>query len=162
VRGGLRVALLALLVVGCGAPLPMSDAGPGDAGPLTFELGEGQSTFRAIAEGDTLLLARGCQGLQHVWITLRATGIDPRGVHVQLRLTRASDGVEVASELSIRLSFTEQGGFVELSSLQLVVPDPSVALDQDLVLEGEIVDRDGRSASVTHVVRIAWGTEVCG
>lgn len=154
--------VIALLSLGCSPGVEPVDAGPGDAGPLTFEVGEGRDTFTPIEDGRTLLLARGCQGLQHVWITLRATGVDPRGVHVRLSLRRASDGVDVASEFSVRLTFAERDGFVELGALQLVVPDPAVGLDQELVLAAEITDRDGRTASLSRPVRIVWGTEVCG
>jgi hypothetical protein len=166
----MRAVLLALSLVlaACTGPVAPTDAGPDpslDAGPpATLVIGAGESVLAPIADGDTLLLARGCQGLQHVWITLGATNIDPRGVRVALSLTRASDGLVVSSVFDIRLSFTPEadGASAQLSALTLVVPTPDDALDRDLVMHGEIRDRAGRVATQDLHVRIAWGTEVCG
>lgn len=155
---------LSLSLLACAPPSPMSDGGPADAGALTLALGTGQTTFTPIDEGDTLLLAHGCQGLQHVWIALRATGIAPRGVHLTLSLARADDGVVVSAPLQIALTFTPgpAGAYDELTGLMLVVPVPADALGHPLVVRADIVDRDGRATFATRGVSIAWGTQICG
>lgn len=163
--------VLATLAVGCGTP-PTSDAGtddvmlPPDGEVLydgTLELGEGQTVFRPIADGDTLLIARGCQGSQHVWISLRASpGLDPRGMIIRLRLQRASDDVDVGLEFLVRLSFTPDTDHSERLGLTLQIPVPDDALTQDLVLSGEVIDRAGHGARAERTVQVAWGTEVCG
>lgn len=155
---------LALALAGCAAPVMLDDASVTDAGPLALELGTGEHAFTAIADGDTLLLARGCQGLQHVWIALRATGIAPRGVGVHLELTRDSDGGLVSAPFDTAITFTPDatGAFVELTGLMLVIPTPDAGLVQPLVLRGIVTDRAGRTTGAMRSVTLAWGTGVCG
>jgi hypothetical protein len=155
----MRWLAMALVLSHCGGPQPPSDAGP----PPVVLLGAGESSFTEITDGQTLLLARGCQGLQHVWITLRATDIDPRGVIVELSLTRTGDQLTLASPFQVRLSFTALDPILsELSALPLVVPMPADALGHDVRIQARITDRLGRTASDAHDVRIEWGTEICG
>lgn len=158
----MRWVILALALASCTPSVMLPDGGPSDAGPLSLSLGTGQHEFTPIAQNQTLLIARGCQGLQHVWISLRATGIAPRGVHVQLWLTRTSDEVMVSAELDTAITFTPNGERDDLSGLMLVIPLPDAAIGQPLRLEGQITDREGRGTSATVPVTIAWGTEVCG
>lgn len=131
--------------------------------PGALRLGEGESEFRAIEDGDTLLVARGCQGSQHVWISLRSEGLDPRRVAVQLTLAVQSDGTPVALSLDTQLSFTPDpsGGFAQLTGVTLQVPLPEDAIGQDLVLRGRLEDRAGVTATAERRVRIAWGAGVC-
>jgi hypothetical protein len=175
-------ALACALAVGCGSP-PSLDAGVdafrapldadldgelGDAGMAVIErlvIGEGESTLEPIEDGDVLLLARGCQGSQHVWISLRADeGFDPRGMTVRLDLFRARDELRVSLDFLVRLSFQrdETGGGSTLLGLTLQVPEPAIALDEELRLSAEITDRAGRTAQSLRTVRVAWGPEVCG
>ena len=177
------VALFALLAcAGCGPPAS-SDAGADayrepvdanldgelpDAGSVLLErlvIGEGEAMLDPIEDGDTVLLARGCQGSQHVWISLRAdSGFDPRGMTVRLDLFRARDDLRVSLEFLVRLSFQPDatGSSSSLLGLTLQVPDPDIAIGQDLRLEAEITDRAGMTTRTTRTVQIAWGTEVCG
>lgn len=43
----------------------------------TLEIGVGEEDFTALADGDRLDPERGSQGGSHVWVALRAAGIDP-------------------------------------------------------------------------------------
>lgn len=128
-------------------------------------VGEGESELVPIEGGRTLLLARGCQGSQHVWISLRADPtFDPRGMTVRLDLFRARDDLRVSLEFLVRLSFTPDatGTGSSLLGLTLQVPMPEIAIGEDLRLEAEITDRAGLTAHVERAVRVEWGTEVCG
>lgn len=156
-------------VVGCSTAPPAVDGSVGDAAISyvgALSLGEGERGFAAIEPGRTLLLARGCQGSQHVWITLRLRDLEPRGPIVRLELRRVRDDLVISAPLQLRLSFTpdESGDFAQLTGLTLQVPDPDAHLDEDLVLEAVVVeglDRT-RGARAEETVRIAWGPEVCG
>jgi hypothetical protein len=151
--------------VGCGPPPPIDDA-PAPADGTIFdgqlELGEGEETFRPIVSGDTLLIARGCQGSQHVWLGLRTRGLDPRGTTIRLSLERASDRMLASLEFYVRLSFMPMGDYAELLALTLQIPMPDESIGVPLVLLAEVVDRAGRGARAEVPVTIAWGTEVCG
>ncbi len=168
------LAALAVLTLGACAcdPAPDPDTGTADGGlPAdaavaegTLELGEGESSFRAIEDGDTLLIARGCQGSQHVWITLRSQGLDPRGMTVRLDLLRPGSEQRVSLEFFVRLSFDPDtgGDYAELRALTLQVPMPDDAIGEPLILRAEVSDRAGLRAAAERTVEIAWGTEVCG
>lgn len=180
----LLALVLAASLIGCTTPPPAIDGGtdawapPPDAnfdGELPdawrrvedgrLVLGEGESELVPIEDGRTLLLARGCQGSQHVWISLRAAPeLDPRGMTVRLDLLRASDDARVSLEFLVRLSFTPEasGAYSSLLGLTLQVPMPETAIGEDLRLVGEITDRNGMRATSERLVRVEWGTEVCG
>lgn len=162
---------LSLLALGCD-PQPDVDAGLEDL-PLPtdgivydgeLELGEGEADFRPIQDSDTLLLARGCQGSQHVWITLRSRDLDPRGMTVRLDLLRQGSEERVSLEFFVRLSFDPDtgGDYAELRALTLQVPMPDEAIGQGLIVRAEVYDRADHGARAERAVQIDWGTEVCG
>ncbi|WP_236607067.1 hypothetical protein [Sandaracinus amylolyticus] len=155
---------IAILLAACSAgPDDPLDAGPDARATGTLHLGEGELAFRAIEDGDTLLLARGCQGSQHVFVTLRSEDMDPRGMVVELELVREGSGESVSGEFRLRLSFTPDasGAFAQLTGLTLQVAEPDGAIGDDLVLRGRIEDRTGIEAHAERRVRIEWGTQVC-
>lgn len=156
---------MSLLLPGCGTSPGSADGASADAPPAVgaLRLGEGERGFRAIEDGDTLLVAQGCQGSQHVWMTLQSEGLDPRGVIVQLSLTRHSDGALVTADFDIRLSLVPapSGTFAQLTGVTLQIPVPDEAIGQDLVLRGRLEDRAGVTATAERRVRVAWGTEIC-
>ena len=90
-------------------PPPVVDAGP-DCGPngATLAVGTGTDStirsYRPVSDGDVVYLTPGPQGGQHVWIGLRATGIDPAQPRIEMRAYRASDNT-IMGELRIRLRF---------------------------------------------------------
>lgn len=138
---------------------------PGIADDPRLVVGEGQHGLDPIEHGRVLFLGRGCQGSQHVWISLRAdAGFEPRGMLVRLDLVRVRDSLRVSLEFLARLSFQRDAGgtTVSLSGLLLQVPEPDLALGETLRLEAEITDRTGNRARTDRIVSVAWGTEVCG
>jgi hypothetical protein len=126
------------------------------------ELGEGAGSFRPIADDDVLLLARGCQGSQHVWIALRAYELVALGMIVDLELVRARDDVRISSDYLVRVSFIEQpDGFSELIGIALQVPEPGGEIGTDLVLRASLEDTAHEIATAERRVRIEWGPELC-
>jgi len=158
------LALLSLApLASCAAPPGSTTDDAATLPPGVLLLGEGASDFRAVEDGDTLLIAQGCQGSQHVWITLRSEDMDPRGMVVELELVRADDDTLVSSPFLLRLSFTPDtgGAFAQLTGLTLLIPDPDLAIGHDLILRGRLEDRNGVEALAERSVQIEWGTEVC-
>ncbi len=146
---------------------PATDASSEDAaGGGRFDLGEGaRGDFRAIENGDTLTLVRGCQGLQHVWIAMRAYELDTSPALVQVLLTRNRDGEAVSTPLQVRITFQDsEVADSELTGLALVVPDPALGLGEELTLNARLSETNAGGAIVTETrsVRLQWGTEVCG
>ena len=159
-------AALSLLIAACGSSQGPADGSVADAPAppaATLRLGEGAAAFRAIEDGDTLLVAMGCQGSQHVWMSLQSEGLEPRRITVELSLSRVSDGSLVTLPFRIDLSFTPDasGAFAQITGVTLQVPLPDEALGQDLLLVGRLADRAGVTATSQRRVRIAWGTEIC-
>lgn len=160
-------ALDARLARGIDAPadaVAVTDAPPAvDAAGPRVELGEGAIDFRPIVDGDTLLLARGCQGSQHVWVALRTHELIARAMIVTVSLDRAADGARISADFMVRLSLSEEPeGFATTGGITLQVPTPDADLDTDLRLSADVQDTAGRTAHAERRVRIAWGTEVCG
>lgn len=158
-----RVALCgAALLVACAPPPVVEEDAPVVGGAPSVELGTGSTGFEPIDDGDTLLIARGCQGSQHVWISLRSRNMATRGTYVHLWMD-GPDGEEVTLEFVVRLSFmpSDDGTYGELPSLTLQLPDPDGAEGSPLTLHAEIRDRDGLVATAERAVTVMWGTEVC-
>lgn len=134
-----------------------------DAGPPALELGTGEASFAPLEDGETLDLVRGCQGSQHVWVALRARGIERRGPVVDLSLTRDSDDWTVSQTFTVRVTFDEssEAPYVERHGLTLVVPEPDLALGEDLTLHATVTDRNGVTISDERPVRIEWGEGGC-
>jgi hypothetical protein len=157
------------MALGCGPPpsadagtdaLSTSDAPPSENGDV--EIGVGEADFTAVTDGQTLLLARGCQGSQHVWISLRSNPeFVARGMVVAVDLVRASDGLRRSLEFLVRQSFDVAAGHNQLVGLTLQVPEPELAIGEALVVVVNIRDSAGRTAHASRNVQLAWGTETC-
>ena len=136
-----------------------------DGGGPVLEMGSGGiDVYEPVEDGDTVELARGCQGGQHVWIGLRAWGLDTQPALISLRATRASDGEMVSLPITVRLRFVEMAEYDQITGLQLIIPTPDDVLDEDVDITVEVSEdfRGGRTVSVTRRVDIEWGDEVCG
>jgi hypothetical protein len=156
------VTLAALLLgVACGGPLPPPEQ---PAPPLRVEVGTGRSgQFTPVAEGDTLRLQRGCQGSQHIFVSLRAWGLAPDKALVTLALRRTADGQVVSLPYRLRLPFTSPSpeAPAELTGLLLVVPEPTEALGRGVALEATVEDEAGHSASDRRGGTLQWGPDAC-
>ncbi|ATB48530.1 hypothetical protein [Corallococcus macrosporus] len=116
-----------------------------------------------VKPGDTLRLQRGCQGSQHVFVSLQAWNLDPLTATVTLALTRQSDGQRVSLPYQLRLPFEPANAQrpAMLSGLLLVVPEPSEALGERVTLEARLEDAGGRSSTDTREGIIQWGPDAC-
>lgn len=134
-------AVLALLFLGCNQP--DLDVDP------ELVLGTGETEFLPL-EGEgphELDLAYGVQGGQHLWVALRATGLDWREILVDLRLVD-DDGVDVtmASSSEVRMGacpVASEGcrtGWGEVVGLTLVIDDPSLVVGYDLHMSATATD----------------------
>lgn len=124
-------------------------------------MGVGEGRYASFEDGDTLDLVTGCQGSQHVWIAVQATGLDPRGVIVDLNLVRERDEVMVSQPYVVRLTLGVLDGVGEQVGLTLIVPEPDEAIGEDLRLITTLTDRDDVSITVERPIRIEWGEGGC-
>jgi hypothetical protein len=110
------------------------------ASDFGLEIGDGEGAFEPPSAG-VLPLVRGSQGAQHVTIAVRAALPADELVldRAMLRVTprRLADGVVVdAVQLGVALVAVEDG--VEAAGVQVVFPDASAVVDQEVELAVEL------------------------
>lgn len=143
-RAGVVLGVLAVpLVGGCalGGPEP------------TVEIGTGESSFQALTEGQDVPLILGVQGGYHVWMSLRATELDPDKVWLDVR-------TEVNGEQANSMAITEltdvdehEGDACVLVGWPVIMADPQGVDGRELGLSVTVTDEDGMSADAAVTVR---------
>ncbi|MFO0626406.1 MAG: hypothetical protein U0325_12405 [Polyangiales bacterium] len=162
-----RVVLAAALAAlsACGAGDTAGDGGACRAQGASAELGTGTNSsfanYRRLADGDPVYITPGAQGAQHVWIQVRARGMDPSRPRVSVRALRASDG-RVLGELRLRVDLAaapEDPSLVGLPSYALILDDATFC--SVLIPPGDVrlvLDVEDVAARCVHhevVVRVA-------
>jgi len=150
---------LGLTLAGC------PEGGPTDPDPsLRLEVGTGQQQqFIPLADGETLLLQRGCQGGQHIFVSLRAWGLPPNPVMLDLSLTRAEDGQGVAPPFRVRFLFTQATGDApdEATGLVFQLTQPDQAVGRTVRLTASVETDAGQTAEDSHTGPLQWGPSAC-
>lgn len=156
-----------LLLGGCPTDPQGSDASPDAVSPGTMTLGTGGvGEFVELSDNDTVLLARGCQGGQHVWMGMRVTGIDTAPALIQMEARRIRDERMMSVPYQVRLTFDAVAGedYTQIDGLQLVIPQPDEVLNEDIRILVVVTENQtgGASVEAERTVRVEWGDEVCG
>lgn len=119
-------------------------------GEPTAEIGQGQTAFEPLSDGESVPVDFGNQGLFHTYGTMRVSGIYP--------------GTDVIGELSPTLTFTVdsddgvvQGGIDALLWILTPVGDMWGSVGELLVLNTTAEDADGRAATLRLEL-----SDVCG
>jgi hypothetical protein len=149
---------LGLTLAGC------PEGGPTDPDPsLRLELGTGQQQFTPLADGETLLLRQGCQGSQHIFVSLRAWGLPPNPVMVDLSLTRTEDEQRVSPAYRVRYLFAQGTGEApdELPGLLFQLTQPAQAIGRTVRLTASVETDDGQIAEDSHTGPLEWGPIAC-
>jgi len=141
--------LLSLCLVGCGEPTEVPEP--------TFELtmGTGRDAFEPLPDGGDMVLERGSQGLQHVYVSLRAPIAE--GLHL-IDVTITSNGRVFSSPTRINAPFLSVDGedFSELVGQFVVVPEPADVLDAPAVIRARVELNDVEFGQVERSVRVRW------
>lgn len=141
------------------------DAAPGDmaapdAGDFPLELGGGEEQLTQLADGDEVLLHRGCQGAQHIWISLRAPTLEPALYPVTLAISHP-DGAEAVPAHTIDYDFAAADPGAELIGVTLVVFDPLAVIGQPVDIHATVETGDGEVGRDTRRVTVEWGADDC-
>ena len=166
---------MVLLGVGCDeSPPPPADGGMdgsgidgGDASACrangaTVSLGTGTdstlTSYRALSDGDGVYVVPGPQGGQHIWIGLRATGIDPSQPLIILRAIEPASGT-VIGVIRVRLRMTaapEDPTRSAPNNQTLVLDDDKycAVLHGDVRVELELNDGAGHCVQAARTVRV--------
>lgn len=157
-RGALAFALGLWL---CGCP----ESPPPEPSPdMRLEVGTGQQEFTPLADGDTLLIHRGCQGSQHTYVSLRSWGLPSDPVIVELALTRTEDGTKVSSKFRVRYLFAQSASEElpdTLPGLLLPIPDPSAAVGRSVRLTASVELDSGATVTDARTGTLQWGDPAC-
>jgi hypothetical protein len=159
-------SVAALLAAGCppGDP-PADDAGTAGGAEVAVGTG-GIGLYVPLVDGDTALMARGCQGGQHVWIGVRARGLDTEPALVSLSGIRVRDGAMISIPVTVRLRFVQnvEDGWDEITGIQLIVPIAEQAIDEEIDIFARVAEdtRGGQTIQAQRRVTVIWGDEVCG
>ncbi len=156
-------ALVLLLVLGCSETSEPKVASDPDSGAgIAVEIGVGREGFIALEQGATVRLQRGCQGLQHVLVALRAVGATGERATIDLALERAADREPVSARYASELAWeTIDQDAHAIDGMTLVVPEPDLVLGKDAVLRAHIVDELGAIGESERTVRVQWGADDC-
>lgn len=157
-RGAMGLALV-LTLSGCPeAPPPEPDPG------MRLEVGTGQEQFTAFVEGEPLWVQKGCQGGQHVFVSLRGWGLPSYALMVELALTRPEDEQKVSSKFRVRYLFAQGSGEDapdELPGLLLQLPDPSATVGRAVRLSASVELDSGQRVSDEYTGTLQWGPPAC-
>jgi hypothetical protein len=164
----LRLTSFMLSVSAACADDSATDAGVvPDAMGAELAIGTGGVTcYLPLDDGDTVYLARGCQGGQHLWLSLRARGLDLMAPLVMARAFRTSDETDVGPVAQVRLTFDPLPGedWFALNGLRILVPEPDDVDGEEIVVRVRL--RENRSPGLTierdKRLRVEWGPEDCG
>ena len=139
VRGAAGVVTLMMAVSlptaqGCGAaPEPQA----------TVEIGTGESQFETLADQQQVTMVHGVQGGYHVWMALKAQGLDPAKVWVDVDTT--VEGQKFSSR-AITAMERGQDGSATLVGHPVILDDPQGADGKDMNLHVRVTDQQGVAA----------------
>ena len=140
-------ALLALVLLAACEP------GGGDVDPdLDPEMiiGTGEWMWEDVSDGDELTLSRGTQGGYHFWLSVRAVGVDPARIRMQLDLLPSNPDPVLEVHSDIRINLDEPGdpemaadGWSEYIGFPAQLSRPWCVVDEPLEANVELEDRNG-------------------
>ena len=138
----LVTVLLVALAAGCAGQAPSP---PGEA---SLEVGTGTARFVPVVDGDEVALVRGAQGGWHLWVSVRATGLDA-GIG-SLEITHGpADGSSEPEVSRVGVTFDPpdaQGRRVTLG-WQAILPNPSCAVGRLHRVRVTVTTASGQRAS---------------
>lgn len=137
------------------------DAPPMPESDFAVELGVGEAEFVPIEHGETALLQRGCQGAQHIWVSVRAPALEPGTHRLVLALDRPDDGVEVVPPYGVEYDWDQSDDGAALYGITLVVFDPLAIVGETGDIHATIEAADGRVGRAILRVHVEWGPDAC-
>jgi len=144
------------------ALLPVVGGCTAEVGEGVLELGTGEWRYEPIASGEDVELIRGVQGGVHVWLSMRAVGLDPEGVTMEI-VTEKVDGSFGPEESIVEIDLYEPEdtslGMHEVLGWPAVLSQPGCVVDSELRVSVTLTDRDGVSATDERIM-IPRGTDM--
>ncbi|MEQ1503574.1 MAG: hypothetical protein ABMB14_15155 [Myxococcota bacterium] len=133
-------------------------------GSIEVEVGTGTAGFEPVADGGPVSFFQGPQGGYHVFVSLRAVGIDPGDAAdpfgpdsptVTLSVTADGDVVGQIADQPRLFEDGPDGALLIGEQVVLEVLDPPSLDGAAATLSGEVTDRCGRTGANERAVRLA-------
>ncbi len=142
--------------------LSVSGGCAAEVGEGTLELGTGEWRYETLADGDEVDLVRGSQGGVHVWLSMRASGLDPDRVTMEI-VTEKLDGSLAPETSVVEVSLNpaaEEGVLMhEILGWPAVLAEPGCVVDSELLVTVTLSDENGTSATDQRLV-VPRGTDM--
>lgn len=120
------------------------EASPGDG---AVELGTGEWEFVPLADEAEVELVLGAQGGYHIWTSLRAEGLSPEDVMLEIETQPADDSLEPEqSRVPVDLESGDDGT-LELVGWPAILSQPGCVVDRMLRLRVTLTDARGATAA---------------
>ena len=129
-------------------------------------VGKGADEFVEIEDGEVSTLHRGCQGAQHLWVSLRLPMHEPDAYGLELQLVDEANTLlappftlQEEEWLSYNVVGQSQAGS-EIIGLTLVIFDPMVVVGKEALVKTKVFIGD--EVLKNHVwVEVQWGADAC-
>ena len=129
-------------------------------------VGKGATEFIAIEDGEVSTLHRGCQGAQHLWVSLRLPMHTPDAYGLELTLVDMSDALlappftlEEEEWLAYEVPDQDRTGS-EIIGLTLVIFDPMAVVGEEALVRTKVfIGNDILERRVW--VEVQWGADAC-
>lgn len=141
--GGAVVGLVALFAMGCGA----------GSGQATLAIGTGETRFEALTEGQEVPLVLGVQGGYHMWMSLRATALDPDKVWLDVETEVRGEAANALAVTQLAEDDDAEEDAAVLVGWPVIMADPVAADGQELGLFVTLTDEQGDTAEAAIAVR---------
>jgi hypothetical protein len=130
-----------------------------------LELATGRpGAWTPFEDGEVVRLQRGCQGSQHIFVSVRVYGAAEGPIVVGLAIRRTSDDVLTTAPYEVRLPFATEvaPGVREETGLMPVVLRASTVIEQEVFIDGWIQDTAGTRLEARRRAFVRWGPDDCG
>lgn len=126
-----------------------------EGGPPLVEVGTGTARFEPLEDGQSTPLIAGAQGGFHLWVAVRARGLDPSGVRVEV-VTYPLEAERPKQTTYHTLALEMREGWLERVGLVQVLSTPECFQDREVVVAIDATDAAGRTAHDERVVIPRW------
>ncbi|MAD61235.1 MAG: hypothetical protein CMH49_06980 [Myxococcales bacterium] len=127
-------------------------------------VGKGAQEFISILDGEISTLHRGCQGAQHLWVSLRLPQHTPDTYSLELQLVDDQDQLlappfTLTEEVWLPYEDQDQAGS-EIIGLTLVIFDPMNVVGDEALVKAKVTINDVVLESRVWV-EVQWGADAC-
>lgn len=148
---------------------------PAKRGPPEVILGDGQTDYSTLNDGDVLQLEKGPQGGHHIWVALRMKNLRQSGSTTHISSELEGDPTPVAPMAYVFTFDRDEGSYCKLYGLRYQVDSGATDLSQGykrflgkrLKVTVKVSDTTGASAESTRTIQLsdkllcADGTDNC-